>query len=200
MFHKDPSSKRPCFYDIAISGAGVFMKVHIDEIPAEGLIADLAEDGGRLFKDEPELRFEEKVLSRLKLNRLGLNVTISGNIRTGLFLQCSRCLEEFSFAVEKEFDLEYRPMSEINRGGEIQLSADELDVQYYADQVIDLDETLMGQVAEAIPFKPLCSEDCRGLCPHCGKNLNEGECSCSAEHADMRLAQLKDLLEKKKRE
>ncbi len=173
------------------------MKVHIDKIPTEGLVVDLAEDGGRLFKDEPELRFKEKILSRLVLNRLGLNITVSGDIRFRIFLQCSRCLKDFSLPVDKDFDLEYRPVSEISKGGEFQLSQDELDILYYDDGVIDLDETLMGQVAETVPLKPLCSEVCRGLCPHCGKNLNEGECSCYAGHLDPRLPRFKDLLKKK---
>ncbi|PIW85859.1 MAG: hypothetical protein CO150_00250 [Nitrospirae bacterium CG_4_9_14_3_um_filter_53_35] len=196
-----PSSEGPIFMIMGIGKRGSFvevlMKVHIDEIPAEGLVVDLAEDGGRLFKDETEIRFKEKILSRLVLNRLDLNITVSGNIRFRIFLQCSRCLKDFPLTVDKDFDLEYRPVSEISKGGESQLSADELDILYYHNGAIDLDETLMGQVAEAIPLKPLCSEMCRGLCPHCGKNLNEGECSYATGPLDPRLVRLKDLLNKK---
>ncbi len=172
------------------------MKVRIDEISSEGLIVDLVEDGNRLFEKGTGLRFEEKVVSHLVLRRVGQNAIISGDLRTELSLQCSRCLEEYKFRLDKDFSLEYRPASEINDGGEVQLTAEEMDIQYYSGDTINLDEVIMGQVAEGTPFKPLCKEDCRGLCPHCGKNLDGGACSCVRESIDPRLAKLKDLLGK----
>jgi uncharacterized protein len=172
------------------------MKVRIDEIPPEGLILDLVEDGNRLFEKERYPRFEEKILSHIVLHPVGQSITLSGDLRARILLQCSRCLEEFKFPMDSDFNLEYRSVSEISDRGEIQLTADEMDVQYYKEGNIDLDEFIMGQVAEGIPFKPLCTDNCRGLCPQCGENLNQKSCVCVTESIDPRLAKLKDLLHK----
>jgi uncharacterized protein len=175
------------------------MKVRIDEIPSEGLTVDLIEDGNRLFEKGAGLRFEEKVVSHLVLRRVGQNAIISGDLRTELSLQCGRCLEEYKFSLDADVSLEYRPASEIGAGGDVQLAAEEMDIQYYSGDAINLDEVIMGQVGEGTPFKPLCRKDCLGLCSHCGKNLNGGECGCARESIDPRFAKLKDLLKEQDR-
>ena len=172
------------------------MKIHVDEIPPEGLVVDLDEDGNLLFEKEQGLIFEEKIRSHLVLYRAGGSVVLNGNAQTRLLLGCSRCLERFPYDVDHSFSLEYRPLSEINDRGEIELAADELDVEFFSEGTIDLKDVAMGQVAEQIPFKPLCHEQCGGLCPNCGVNLNESNCDCANEAVDPRLAVLKDLLEK----
>ncbi len=172
------------------------MKVRIDEIPPEGLRIDVEEDGNRLFADDPELHFEEKILSRLVLNRIEQSVNVSGKIKTKMTMQCGRCLAPYSFTEDAAFDVEYRPASEAQQRGEVELVADELDVLYFSGGEIDVDELLMGQVAEILPAHPLCRETCRGICPQCGENRNRRECGCVEEVADPRLAKLKELLNK----
>lgn len=174
----------------------VVMKVRIEEIPPEGRSLHLEEDGNRLFRNEPNLRFDGKVRAHVRLRPTAGSVAVSGETGAALRLQCGRCMEEFRFEMQRDFLLEYRPVSEVSERGEIQLTADEMDVQYYSEGAIDLEEVIMGQVAEAIPFKPLCSERCRGLCPECGENLNKKKCGCAGETVDPRPAKLKDLLEK----
>jgi uncharacterized protein len=169
------------------------MKIHIDEIPPEGLSVDLEEDGNRLFQEDPELSFEEKIVTHLSLYRVERFVNVSGKIGTKISLQCARCLEKFSYVEDAEFAIECRPASEAEQRGEVHLSADEMDVLYYRDDVIDIDELVMGQVAEIIPAKPLCREDCRGICPQCGQNLNRRDCGCTPETPDPRFAKLKEL-------
>ena len=62
------------------------------------------------------------------------------------------------------------------------------------DMKLDVDELVFAEVFLSLPRKHLCSETCKGFCPTCGKNLNEGDCSCQADDIDPRLAKLKDLL------
>jgi uncharacterized protein len=76
-------------------------------------------------------------------------------------------------------------------GEEKELTAADLDFEYYEGEVIDLDEVIFEQVVLQVPMKPLCSESCRGLCPHCGVNLNKTTCNCQNEVIDERLAVLK---------
>ncbi len=62
------------------------------------------------------------------------------------------------------------------------------------DMKLDLDELLYGETVTNLPMKHLCSDDCKGICQKCGKNLNEGECSCKKREIDPRLAKLAELL------
>ena len=117
-----------------------------------------------------------------------------GSVRTELELQCSRCLEPFKMPVDAMFDLRFLPASEIAADGEREVQDDDLDTSYYRDDRIDLNELLREQFYLALPMKPLCRDDCRGLCPQCGTNWNTGTCTCTAQWEDPRLAALKGLV------
>jgi len=172
------------------------MKVRIEEISSEGFRLEVEEDGNRLFPNDPDLHFEEKVSVHLLFSRVEESVNVSGKIGTKLTLQCVRCLSPFLFTEDAEFDVEYRPVSEVPQRSEVELAADELDVLYYSGGEINVDELLMGQVAEILPAQPLCREDCRGICPQCGENRNRRDCGCVPAVTDPRLAKLKELLNK----
>ncbi|MEQ1757915.1 MAG: DUF177 domain-containing protein [Vicinamibacterales bacterium] len=116
-----------------------------------------------------------------------------GDVRTTLELGCSRCAEPFQLPVSSSFDVRYWPMADAERDAEAELSEDDLETSYYADDQIDLNELMREQFYLALPMKPLCQEDCRGLCPHCGTNLNTARCSCTPVWEDPRLAALKSL-------
>jgi uncharacterized protein len=118
---------------------------------------------------------------------------LEGTARTELELGCSRCLEPFRMPVDAAFDLQYLPATEGAGAGEREVSEEDLDTSVYRDDRIDLDEVLREQFYLALPMKPLCREDCAGLCPQCGTNRNTGTCSCVIESVDPRLAPLRGL-------
>lgn len=116
-----------------------------------------------------------------------------GRVKTTLEMLCSRCLEPFTFAVDAPFDLRYQPHA-LNKGeGEREIEADDLDTAYYENDEIDLGQLMQEQFYLALPMKPLCKDDCKGLCPSCGTNLNRATCDCSTKWEDPRLAALKTL-------
>jgi len=117
-----------------------------------------------------------------------------GEAQTELELPCSRCLEPFRLPVEGSFDLRFLPASELAEGEEREVQDEDLDTSYYRDDSIDLNELLREQFYLALPMKPLCRDDCRGLCPQCGTNWNTGTCTCTTEWEDPRLAALKGLV------
>ena len=121
---------------------------------------------------------------------------LEGTARTELELSCSRCLEPFRMPVDASFDLRYLPASEMVSDGERETQDEDLDIGYYRDDQIDLNELLREQFYLALPMKPLCQEDCRGLCPQCGTNLNTSTCACEPDVVDPRLAALKSLRSK----
>jgi uncharacterized protein len=118
---------------------------------------------------------------------------LEGTVRTMLELPCSRCLEPFRMPVEAAFDLRYLPASAMTTEDESAVADEDLETSYYRDDVIDLNELLREQFYLALPMKPLCDENCRGLCSQCGANLNMGACGCAVEWSDPRLAALKDM-------
>lgn len=119
-----------------------------------------------------------------------------GHLQTELELSCSRCLEPYRFVVDAEFDQRYLPGSAASAEPESEVQEDDLETSYYSDDQIDLGELMREQFYLVLPMKPLCRDDCRGLCPQCGTNLNTGTCDCSPVWEDPRLAALKAIKEK----
>ena len=95
-------------------------------------------------------------------------------------------------------DLRYVPQAENTGEVEQEIGDDDLATAYYREGMLDLVELMREQFVLALPMKPLCAEDCRGLCPECGTNLNKGQCGCTPRWEDPRLAALKSLLPREK--
>ena len=118
-----------------------------------------------------------------------LTATLAGS---GTLL-CSRCLEPVPWQVDESLDLSLLPAGEVSGGEDVELEDDDLDVVFVSDRVIDLTDVAAEQLMLALPMRVLCREECAGLCPSCGADLNRGEeCSCEPED-DPRWAKLRDL-------
>ena len=120
-------------------------------------------------------------------------VRLVGHVTAVLELPCCRCLEPFTLPVEASFDLRYQPRATNAGEGERELEEDDLATAFYDDDSIDLGQLMEEQFYLALPMKPLCREECLGLCGVCGTNLNKGSCRCKRDWEDLRLAVLKTL-------
>jgi uncharacterized protein len=116
-----------------------------------------------------------------------------GSVKTTLELPCGRCLESFPLDVDAHFDLRYQPHSENAGEHEREIEEDDLTTAFYANEEIDLGHLMREQFYLSLPMKPLCRDDCRGLCPVCGTNLNRTNCECKRAWEDPRFAALKAL-------
>jgi len=162
----------------------------ISEIPEKGLILSYEEDPLPL----PEgARVEGKIGVFLKIYKVGLTVSISGEVRANLGLECSRCLKEFSCPIISAFTVNYIPIHQIEREGEYELKRGDLDLNFYRGDKIDLSDLIKEQLLLSLSMQPLCSPDCKGLCSRCGMPLSEGPCICEIKEIDPRLAVLKKL-------
>jgi len=101
---------------------------------------------------------------------------------------CSRCLESFPAAVHPNVDVRLVPRPAT--GDSVELGEDDLDVDFYSNDVLDLAALIETETTLALPMKPLCRADCRGLCRTCGANRNLATCDCPSPAADPRLAVL----------
>src|SRR6185295_18933150 len=122
-----------------------------------------------------------------------LQFRLVGRVQTTLELPCGRCLEPFTTAVDQSFDLRYQPHAENTGEGEREIEEDDLTTAFYENDEIDLGHLMQEQFLLSLPMKPLCRDDCKGLCVVCGTNLNTASCSCKREWEDPRLAALREL-------
>lgn len=130
----------------------------------------------------------------------GEHVFASGTFRGELTVACSRCVGPVKLPLDEKLLVTFMPKHELpdedeeaaagEEGAEV--SAGDLDVFPYEGEWIDLEPLFREQFVLAIPYAPLCSEDCKGLCPQCGADLNTGTCTCQ-KPIDPRLAALKGL-------
>ena len=163
------------------------MIVRVPDIPTEGLSVTDAAALGAAFRD-PNWHLEGV---QLHLERDGIDVFVTGELRATVTQTCGRCLEpsEATATVPINVRLVPRP----GTGDTVELAADDLDVDFYEKDEFDLGALIEAETALALPMKPLCREGCLGLCLVCGGNRNVVACGCPPRPADPRLAVLKDL-------
>jgi uncharacterized protein len=124
------------------------------------------------------------------------DIRLRGRLSAGLELECARCLDPVRQDVTREFELLYRPLGADAGRDELSVTDAEAEIGYYQGDGILLEDVLREQVLLALPLKVTCREDCRGLCLHCGKNLNQDKCSCSVPMEDPRWAALREIRSK----
>jgi uncharacterized protein len=109
-------------------------------------------------------------------------IDVAGRLTVVVELACSRCLEPFDWSLSQPFELTYsQKIPKELHGDESQeqgLTAEQIGVIYYEGEEIDFSDAIQEQVVMAMPYKVLCKEDCKGLCPHCGTDLNQHTCQC----------------------
>ena len=161
------------------------MKVTVSGIPEEGL---------QFESDLPVIIYNKTKPDTahvfIKVFRFEKRVLVEGSVKMDAAIKCSRCLNESLSPLDIAFREEYVPAEDTGKEEEKELSQKDLDLSYYRDDEINIDEIIKEQVLLSVPMKPLCREECRGLCPVCGKDLNEGACECKRDKIDPRLAPL----------
>jgi uncharacterized protein len=121
------------------------------------------------------------------------DIRLTGSLDSSFELACARCLEPVEQSVVRSFDLLYRPLGADAGREELSVTSAEAEVSYYEGEGLLLEDALREQVLLALPLKAICREDCKGLCPHCGKNLNFEQCSCAEPMEDPRWSALKEI-------
>jgi uncharacterized protein len=146
------------------------------------------------FADE-EFRLVAPAHLVLDVRKDARKLRLTGRFETTLECACSRCLEPFAVPVSAAIDNLFLPADQNTGGGEDEreIQEDDLGVGYYRDDQIDLGDVMREQCLLALPMKPLCREDCQGLCPVCGVNRNRGDCGGHDGWVDPRLEPLRRL-------
>ena len=175
-------------------GKGLFLDVH--ELERRRIEFDATFDPGDLsFPDNWQLAepLRAEGFAELLDRKDTRTIHVSGRIEGRLGNACARCLEPITTKIEDKLDLYFYPMAEIARSEEKAISSDDVDIGFYEEPGLPLAEAVREQVSLWLPVRELCREDCKGLCPQCGANLNEERCDCQEELADSRWDALRDL-------
>ncbi len=124
-------------------------------------------------------RVKENIKAHLEILRGSNFVRVQGTVEAIIITNCSRCLEEILFLIRENFKLDYilgrDPYALRER---VELKDEDIDRVYFQGDTIDLGIGIRETIVLATPIAPLCRQDCSGICPRCGKNLNQGKCEC----------------------
>jgi len=142
------------------------MKINVKRIPADGESLSGSEPATIMELDEPDVRFEHDVEYDVFAQVQGSALLVTGKLRTPVTLRCSRCLKTFAQPLCVEQFVFHQAL-----GGE---------------DFVDLTANIREDIILELPQRALCRADCKGLCPDCGKDLNEGNCRCKPSRGDMR--------------
>lgn len=160
------------------------MRVFVPEIPEEGLELRFSGNDAR-WDGLAGIDLASRPEGKIFLERRGQDVFLRGNVHACVRLACSRCLEGYSFQLDAPFRYTLRPLGKDTRKArEVELVREDLEFGYYEGDVIELDRLIEEHVVLGIPMKPLCRDDCEGICPRCGANRNEQDCACSSQRPE----------------
>jgi uncharacterized protein len=173
------------------------MKLRIDDITAESRSLSFCEpeqEINRALNSGPmhEYRLLAPIGVELSYYRAGLELFLEGVVEAEASADCARCAEEFTTSCQRPFRYVLAPKSIADQDGS-DPRAEDLEFSLYEGDHVDLAPLVREQVLLALAERPLCGENCKGLCPTCGANLNQGACGCRRERSDPRFAVLRNL-------
>ena len=170
------------------------MKINVSEIDESGIVFDVVKSPEWLDNvydknnDFNLISFDSDLFFELFVEKIVNEINLSGNVKFVIKTECSRCL----VSVKEEKNI---PLTLILSPSENEDSDEQIDDNFetYTGNSIDLSNYLKEQVALSLPFKVVCKEDCKGLCPSCGVNLNIDNCNCKNKWKDSRFSILKNI-------
>jgi uncharacterized protein len=142
------------------------MKINVKRIPTDGESLSGSDPASIMDIEEPDVRFEHEIEYAFLAQIQGNALLVTGQMRTPATLRCSRCLRVF------EQPLEVKPFV--------------FHQELHGEDFVDLTPQMREDIILELPQRALCAEDCKGLCPRCGKDLNQGPCRCKQSGGDLR--------------
>ena len=161
------------------------MIIRVSDLPPEGLDVRDARQFSTAPYADPSWRLDAV---SLHVEPDESDIVVQGDIEATVPQTCGRCLEPFPTSVAVPIDVRLTPRPAGR--DDVELGADDLDTDFYANDELDLGALIQTETTLALPMRPLCRDDCRGLCPVCGVNKNLTTCECRERQPDPRLAVL----------
>jgi uncharacterized protein len=144
---------------------------------------------------DADLEIVKPLVGKIRLLRTTDGILVTGRLHTEARVSCRRCLRSFDLPVGLTLEEQFHPSIDVCTGAALPAEDGE-DVVTRTDlqHMLDLTEVVRQELLLAMPMSPLCSQDCRGLCPRCGADLKTEACTCQDQEVDPRLEALHQLL------
>lgn len=149
----------------------------------------------QLGKIDPNLVPVEPAQGHVKFMRTHEGILVQGELASVFELECTRCLTTFHMPLTIEIEEEFRSVIDLETGATLPVAPEESDTVIGEKHILDLTEVVRQLFLLAVPTMPVCTPNCKGLCPQCGINLNEESCECVVEMRDPRWSKLAALLD-----
>ena len=150
---------------------------------------EIVTEGSKALKEVLRLLGMSEV--KMEIHKAGERYVLRGRFTGSAQVVCDRCLVTFHKDMDSEFVVFLALHSENEDGSEVELLEDDMEVGFIEGEETDLDEIIHEQVYLSLPIKSLCMDDCKGLCPVCGGNLNRQDCRCVKEQGHPGFMKLK---------
>jgi uncharacterized protein len=169
----------------------------LDKYGPQSYAATFSVHASELEREELENLGEVSVDALASPGDLPGEYVVEGQVAYMADLRCSRCVEPVPFANRSPFHLRYRSRAESSalETQDVEISQEELDMEFYDERSIPLRQLAIEQIQLSIPMKPLCDDGCLGLCPRCGANLAREKCACDPSITDDRWNALRGIRE-----
>ena len=174
------------------------MIISLVHMPADGLRFEHQYRAGELETGDFSFEIHHPVQVSGRVDRVGPDMRLRGGIKASISTTCDRCLKQVTISIDSPFDLLYTP-EDTGGAGEFELQTRDLDFDLYKNDEINLDDLVLEQLELSLPSRILCQQDCLGLCPQCGVDLNAEKCDCQ-QQIDPRWQALADWKEKSEKE
>ncbi|HEV2863166.1 MAG TPA: DUF177 domain-containing protein [Pyrinomonadaceae bacterium] len=169
------------------------MRIEVENLTDKGEPFSQVYEPGQVELGEEVARVAGQTAVEGRASRKGEEVRVRGRIKTEVELACDRCLAPRATPLEVEFDTSFIPQAAASAETDnVELLPEHLVLATYEGDAVDLDELVREQIVLALPSRNLCREDCKGLCPRCGADLNAETCSCETKEVDPRWSALAD--------
>jgi uncharacterized protein len=174
------------------------LKFRVADITEKPRTIEAVEDSNRFpalvkAQESGECAFSSPISIALSIAREYDHIRLHGGISTSVKLTCSRCLAEYATDIASRFTIFYTKSVASQPEDEVELGEEDLISVSYSGDEIDFADEVAEQVLLEIPYKPLCSEECKGLCFSCGTDLNKAVCSCGTNSVSMTFSPLQGL-------
>jgi len=134
------------------------------------------------------------VRGEVELMHTDRSILVKGTLKTEPAITCSRCLTSFTCPLILRLEDEYFPMVDVTTGAALPVPDEPNSFTIDAQHMLDLGEAIRQSAVVATPMKPLCVDNCAGLCPTCGCNLNLKKCNCPSQSMDPRWLKLTEMV------
>ncbi|WP_429885454.1 YceD family protein [Geoalkalibacter halelectricus] len=176
------------------------LRVSVEKIKENEVALDIAETAESFpaleeLIQRAECRFVGSITGRIRIYFANGFFEVEGQVAARVLLPCSRCLQEVETPLRADISATFAselPLIEGGESDEVELTAEDMGLLPVEGDEIDLREVIQEQIIMELPLRPLCGTDCRGICPFCGANLNDGDCGCRAPVFNNKFAALKD--------